>query len=40
MKNVKKMVVYAERELIDPEKIKHLRGDKGQARRVVGGVTA
>jgi hypothetical protein len=40
MKNVKKMVAYAERELMDPEKIKHLRGDKGRTWRVVGGVTA
>jgi hypothetical protein len=26
MKNVKKMVAYAEREPMNPEKIKHLRG--------------
>jgi hypothetical protein len=40
MKNVKKMVAYAEREPMNPEKIKHLRREKGHARRVVGGVTA
>jgi hypothetical protein len=40
MKNVKKMVAYAEREPMNPKKIKHLKGEKGQARRVVGGVTA
>jgi hypothetical protein len=39
MRNVIKMVAYAEREPMNPEKIKHLR-EKGQARKVVGGVTA
>ena len=40
MKNVKKMVAYVERESMNPEKIKHLRREKGHARKVVGGVTA
>jgi hypothetical protein len=40
MKNAKKIVAYAEREHMNPEKIKHLRREKGQAWRVVGGVTA
>jgi hypothetical protein len=33
------MVAYAERGPMNPEKIKHLRREKGQAQRVFGGVT-